>query len=116
MNSTLENNIYTFLRENIEQTKTLKKILDTQDIVEVKKDFVYQTEKGSFVCFVNNIFLDNEYIKQKIEKLNNEISEGTVIEVTQFLFDRKKENVLIVIAMSEIVKKEIIDKLYKIIF
>lgn len=50
------------------KTKILNEILINQELTKIKKDFAYKTNKGFFIYFIHNIFLENSYIKILLEE------------------------------------------------
>lgn len=113
--NSLKDEVFDFLKYNIDSTKLLNEIAANQVLSEVKEDFAYKTTKGFFIYFINNIAIENRLTADIIKKISNELPIGSKVECNQFLYNRKKGNVLNVIAMDFQPTNILVEKLYKII-
>ena len=92
----------------------LNEIAANQVVTKVKEDFAYKTTKGFFIYFINNIVMENRLTADIIKKISNELPIGSKVECNQFLYDRRKGNVLNVLAMDFQPTNILVEKLYKI--
>lgn len=114
MKKSLNDEVFDFLKHNINSTKLLNEIAANQVLTELKEDFAYKTTKGFFIYFINNIAMENRLTADIIRKISNEVPIGSKIECNQFSYDMKKGNVLNVIAMDFQPTNILVEKLYKI--
>lgn len=112
--NSLNDEVFDFLKYNIDSTKLLNEIAANQVVTKVKEDFAYKTTKGFFIYFINNIVMENRLTADIIKKISNELPIGSKVECNQFLYDRRKGNVLNVLAMDFQPTNILVEKLYKI--
>lgn len=114
MKKSLSDEVFDFLKYNIDSTKLLNEIAVNQVLTELKENFAYKTTKGFFIYFINNIVMENRLTADIIRKISNEVPIGSKIECNQFSYDIMKGNVLNVIAMDFQPTNILVEKLYKI--